>query len=52
MKVGQVLMTQNRAESQQIGIAIEHDSAIDAGHALQYRGWKFEYSLLMEQICG
>src|ERR1700730_3023342 len=50
MKFGQVLMTENRAKCQQVGIPIQHDPTIDSGYSLQYGGRKSEHSFLMEQI--
>src|SRR5580700_2229029 len=50
MQVSQVRVAENGAECQEIGIAVQHNSAIDPGYGLQNCAWEIEHSLLMQQV--
>src|SRR5438445_9704562 len=50
MKVSQVRMAKYGAKRQEIGVAVQHNSAVDPSHGLQNCAWDIEHSLLMQQV--
>jgi hypothetical protein len=50
MQIRQVWLAENGAECQEIGIVVQHNSAIDPGYGLQNYARDIERSLPMQQV--